>query len=100
MKVLLPSTESVKMVVDFSLWEGTFRFTGPVDVAFSVNSRLLERRHYVSPGLKHFEKLVPAEWLSVQNDTTASARIDPIYKDKQTGSKYGFILTRIGFALL
>jgi len=100
MKILLPSIESVTLVVDFSLWEGTLRFTGPVDVAFSVNGRLLERRHYVSPGLKHFEKLVPAEWLSLQNDTTASARIDPIYTDKNTGTKYGFILTRIGFARL
>ena len=99
-KILLPAVDAVKLVVDFSLWEGTFRFTGPVDVAFSVNGRLLERRHFDSPGLKHFEKPVPPEWLSLQSDTTASAHIDPIYTDKETGAQYGFILTRIGFARL
>ncbi len=99
-RILLPAIGDVKLVADFSLWEGTFRHTGPVDVAFSVNGRLLERRHYESPGLKHFEKRVPSEWLSLQNDTVVSARIDPVYTDKDTGSQYGFILTRIGFARL
>jgi len=88
----------VKYVIDFAVADATLRDTGPVTIAFTVNGRVLDRVRYATSGEKHFEKLVPAEWLEPGKAAIAGAEIDKVWVSKRDGARLGFILVRIGFA--
>jgi hypothetical protein len=89
--------QPVKYVIDFAVAEATLRDTGPVTIAFTVNDRVLDRVRYTASGAKHFEKLVPSEWLTPGKPNIAGAEIDKVWVSKD-GARLGFILVRIGFA--
>ena len=95
-KILVLETDNIKLSADFTLWDQAFRQTGPVELSFAVNGKVLDTIRYTSPGDKHFEKPVPSGWLDADQEATVTMTIDRIYVDKD-GTKYGFILTRIGF---
>jgi hypothetical protein len=92
----LLSTENLKFSVDFSLWQDSFRVTGPLEISFLVNGKLLDKVRYTSPGDKHFEKPVPAGWLAGKNEATVALSVDKLYTAPIDGSKFGVILTRLG----
>jgi hypothetical protein len=94
-KVLVLSTEDIKFSVDFAIWDDGFKITGPVEISFLVNGRLLDKVRYTTPGTKHFEKPVPADWLAGDNVTVALS-VDKLYTAPSDGAKYGVILTRLG----
>ncbi len=96
-KILVVTTENLKLMVDFTLWPVAFQQTGPVELSFLVNGRLLDKIRYTTPGEKHFEKPVPSDWLSTDVESTIAVGIDKLYTAPQDGAKFGFILTRIGF---
>jgi hypothetical protein len=97
LRELLLTTDGLKFSADFSLWDEAMKQTGPVTVSFFVGDRLLDRVRYDTPGAKHFEKPVTADWLQTATDTLISAEIDKLYVAPQDGAKFGFIITRIGF---
>lgn len=97
LKILAIQTSGLKLVSDFSLWDIAFKQTGPVELSFFVNDRLLDAVRYDSPGYKHFEKPVPSDWLSTDVESTVSVRIDKLWVSPTDGEKFGFILSRIGF---
>jgi hypothetical protein len=96
-KVLVYATDNVKLSSDFAIWDEGFKQTGPIELSFVVNGRLLGKEKYTSPGYKHFEKAVPADWLSPDMESTISVDVDKLYVSPLDGVKFGFILTRIGF---
>lgn len=96
-KILLSQTQGLKLVCEFTIWEGTMAQTGPVTISFFVGDKLLQSIHYDTPGYKHFAKPVPPEWLQTSTDTVVSAEIDKLYKDPADGGTLGFILTSLGF---
>ena len=96
-KVLVYATDHVKLSTDFAIWDEGFKQTGPIELSFLVNGHLLEKAKYTAPGQKHFEKPVPAEWLSTETESTISVDVDKLYVAPADGAKFGFILTRIGF---
>jgi hypothetical protein len=96
-KVLVYATDNVKLSSDFAIWDEGFKQTGPIELSFVVNGRLLGKEKYASPGYKHFEKAVPADWLSPDMESTISVDVDKLYVSPLDGVKFGFILTRIGF---
>jgi len=51
---------------------------------------------YTTPGVKHFEKPVPPDWLSVDADSTLSMFVDKVYIAPKDGVKFGVILVRMG----
>ena len=63
-----------------------------------VNGRTLDKIQYSTPGEKHFEKPIPADWLVTDVESTISINIDKLYIAPQDGEKFGFILSRIGFS--
>ena len=95
-KVRLRSTEKIRYVIDFSVADATFAETGPVRVSFFVNDRLLGKARYTRPGERHFEKPVPAEWLTTDQDTIVAAEVDKVWVAPQDGAKLGLIVSRIG----
>ena len=78
-QMLVLSTEKLKFHADFAIWDEGFKTTGPVEIAYLVNGRALEKVRYTTPGVKHFEKPVPPDWLSVDSDTTIGMAIDKVY---------------------
>jgi hypothetical protein len=96
-QLLVLSTENLKYVADFAIWDDGFKVTGPVEVAFLVNGKPLEKIRYTAPGVKHFEKAVPPDWLSVDAETTLGMSVDKLYVAPRDGVKFGLILVRMGF---
>jgi hypothetical protein len=94
-KVLVLSTENIKFSTDFAIWDDGFKITGPVEISFLVNGRLLDKVRYTTPGNKHFEKPVPAEWLEGDMATVAMS-VDKLYIAPRDGAKFGVILARLG----
>jgi hypothetical protein len=86
----------LKYKIDFSLPEVTFKDTGPVNIAFTVNDHVLDRVRYTRIGEEHFEKEVPPEWLVVGQEAIVGAEIDKLWTSPQDRHKFGFIITRIG----
>jgi hypothetical protein len=96
-KILAFTTQNMKLVADFALWETAFAQTGPVELSFFVNDQILDKVQYKTPGNHHFEKAIPAALLRTDVESTASMAIDKLYTAPLDGKKFGFILTRIGF---
>jgi len=96
LNIRVRSDENLNYTVDFTLPEITFKDTGPVDIAFTVNGRLLGRVRYTKPGPEHFEKAVPRNWLTIDTYAIVGAEIDKLWTDPGSGQKYGFIITRMG----
>ena len=96
-KVLVYATDNVRASVDFAIWDEGFKQTGPLELSFFVNNRRLDKVSYATPGYKHFEKAVPADWLSAATESTVSIDVDKLYVAPKDGAEFGVILTRIGF---
>jgi hypothetical protein len=96
-KVLVYATDNVKLSADFAIWDDGFKQTGPLELSYFVNGRLLDKVKYATPGYKHFEKAVPADWLVADAESAISVDVDKLYVAPQDGAKFGVILTRIGF---
>lgn len=96
-QLLVLSTENLRFIADFAIWDDGFKTTGPLEIQYLVNGRLLDKVRYTTPGEKHFEKPVPADWLAVDTDTTVAMFVDKLFISPRDGEKFGVILTRIGF---
>jgi hypothetical protein len=96
LKIRVLADENLKYTIDFTVPKVTFKDTGPVTIAFTVNDRLLDRVRYTEPGFKHFEKAVPRDWLPIDAYAIVGAEIDKLWTDPDSRMKYGFIITRMG----
>jgi hypothetical protein len=94
--VLLLSTENIKFSADFAIWDEGFKITGPVEISFLVNGKLLDKVRYTTPGNKHFEKPVPADWLAKNGEASVAMSVDKLYTAPRDGAKFGVILARLG----
>ncbi len=93
LRFLLPETGPLKFTMDFTLPEKTFRETGPVKLAVSINGHSLDAARYDHAGDYRYERAVPENWLRQNGENLVA--IDP---DKTTtAEKLGFVLTGAGF---
>jgi hypothetical protein len=95
-QLLVLATEHLKFAADFAIWDDGFKATGPVQIEYLVNGKSLDKVSYTTPGVKHFEKPVPPDWLSVDADSTLSMFVDKVYIAPKDGVKFGVILVRMG----
>jgi hypothetical protein len=93
-RVPLLSKEDLKFSADFTPWSEGFKITGPLEISFLVNGKLLDKVRYTTPGNKHFEKPVPPDWLAGNTEATVALSIDKLFT--KGGSEFGVILTRMG----
>lgn len=96
-QLLVLSTENLRFIADFAIWDDGFKSTGPLEVSFLVNGKLLDKIRYATPGVKHFEKPVPADWLAADADTTLGISVDKVYIAPRDKMPFGLILVRLGF---
>ncbi len=97
LKILAVTTDNVSLKVDFTLWPVAMQQTGPVELSFFVNQRLLDKVRYTTQGYKHFQKLIPPDWLTTDVESTISIAIDKLFVAPEDGVKFGFILSSVGF---
>jgi hypothetical protein len=95
-RVRMRSAENLRYTIDFAIAETTLLATGPVTVSFLVNDRVLDRARYTSPGSRHFEKAVPAGWVTAGQDVMVGAEVDKVWIPPENGPNLGMILVRIG----
>ena len=95
-RILVLSTAGIKYSADFALWDDAFKITGPLELSFLVNGKLLDKVRYTTSGNKHFEKLVPSGWLIGNTDATLALAVDKLYTAPADGAQFGVILVRIG----
>ena len=96
LRLRMRSGESLRYTIDFSVPEVMLRSTGPLTVSFLVNGRVLDRARYDHDGAQHFEKPVPAGWVTPGQDVTVGADVDKTWIPPGGGPELGIILTRIG----
>jgi hypothetical protein len=95
-RVPVLSAENIKFSGDFALWADAFKITGPVEISFLVNGKLLDKVRYTTSGDKHFEKPVPADWLAGSTEASVAMSVDKLYIAPRDGAKFGVILARLG----
>jgi hypothetical protein len=95
-RVPVLSADNIKFSADFALWADAFKTTGPVEISFLVNGKQLDKVRYTTPGDKHFEKLVPADWLAGNTEATVAMSVDKLYIAPRDGAEFGVILARLG----
>lgn len=93
----LDSTRRQKFVIDFGLPPATFQQTGPVTLSFFINGKLLAAVRYSRSGDYHFEKAVPAAWLTTEAETLVAILADKPYIAPADGVRLSFTLFRTGF---
>ena len=95
-RVTVRSAENLKYVIDFAIVEATLATTGPVTVTFLVNDRVLDRARYARAGSQHFEKPIPAGWVTADQDVTVGAEVDKLWIPADNSPKLGIVLVRMG----
>lgn len=97
-RIKVHAVANLKYIIDFTLPEVTFHDTGPVEVAFTADDRVLDRVRYEHAGSYHFEKEIPEGWLKPEEDAIVGAQIDKLWTSPLDGAQFGFIITRMGLA--
>jgi hypothetical protein len=92
----LPETGPLQFSMDFTLPEATFRETGPVTLAISVNATPLDNPRYDRPGDYHYQHPVPESWLRPNSENLVAI----VPSKFVTPEKLGFVLGRAGFTEL
>jgi hypothetical protein len=95
-RVRMRSGENLRYTIDFALSETALLATGPVSVSFLLNDQVLDRVRYRRAGNQHFEKVVPAGWVTAGQDVTLGAEVDKLWTPPDGGPARGIILVRIG----
>jgi hypothetical protein len=92
----LPPRTGWKLRFDFSLHSTVLKQTGPITITYFVNGKKLDEVRYEKDGEQHFEKAVPAGWLSSGSATVVAAKLDKVM-EAADHNKLGLILTGAGF---
>jgi hypothetical protein len=88
------TAQNLKYTVELAVPEATFRSTGPVNIAFLVNEKVLDRVRYDTAGTHKFEKAVPPGSVRAGEDVLLGAEIDKVYMEGNTPR--GFIIVSMG----
>ena len=96
-RFMVPETKGMKLRVDLTVPELTFKQTGPVTISFYVQDHYLDKLTVTQSGDARFFKAVPAEWLGTEMPVVVRMEIDKMWTSPVDGIQRGFILTRLGF---
>ena len=95
-KLRIRSVANLKYTIDFTLPEVTFKDTGPLTIAFTVNDHILDRVRYTRAGPSTFRKAGSPRMARLDKNAIVGAEVDKIWVSKDDGTQFGFILSRIG----
>jgi hypothetical protein len=95
--VLNSDVEDLDFYIHLFLPENTFRVTGPVKLAVTINGAVVATPEFRSEGDHEFRSAVPSGLLRKGEPVTVSFEVRPPYKSPQDGTKLGVLLFSIGF---
>lgn len=90
------SNQGLKYVIEFAIPEVTLKQTGPVTLTFFVNDHVVDSMRYATHGNQRFEKPVPAEWITAEQDVLVGAEIDKVWIAPEDKAQLGFLLISLG----
>ena len=93
----LGSAEGLKLRIDFTVPEVSFKQTGPVSLSIFVNGVPFDRVTCDRPGERKFEKEAPPSILKADSVNTVAIETDKVWTSPVDGAQLGFILTSVGF---
>lgn len=96
LRFILPTTNRLKLVIDFTIPVDVIAQTGPLTVTYFINTHQIDRITYDKAGEQHFEKAVDPAWLIPGGDTLVSAELSKVFVG-QDGARLGLALVRAGF---
>jgi hypothetical protein len=93
----VPRTQGMKLQVDLTISDDTFRDTGPVTIRFYVDDHLLGEEKYEKSGGYVYQQPVAQEWLTTERPVVVRMEVDKLGKSPAGVVERGFILSRLGF---
>jgi hypothetical protein len=97
LRFFLPAAARLQFTMEFTVPEITFRDTGPVTLAISMNGKPFDRVRCEKPGQQSYTRAVPAELLHANALNFVAIDPHPVWVSPSDGGRLGFILTRAGF---
>jgi hypothetical protein len=94
-RIFATRAEGMKLKVDYTIADSTFKDTGPVKLIFFVNGQPLATVAETAAGQKLFEKPIPPEMLRANTDNLFAIEVDKVWVSKLDGAQLGFILTSV-----
>ena len=92
------SIDGLAYAIEYAIPEVTFKATGPVNVTYLVNGRVLDTVRITQHGQRSYQKLVPPGWMIATQPVELAAEIDKTYVSKDDDATLGFLLTSLGLA--
>jgi hypothetical protein len=89
--------EGLRFIAEINIPEVTFKVTGPVVVAYSVDGRRLGFIRCDRPGTYEIDKAVPPAWLVPGNYIHVTFDADRHWVSPDDGAQLSFLLLRAGF---
>ena len=96
-RLLVKSEHGRRFRAAFTIHDITFRDTGPLTIAFTVNGHVLDEVRYDTGGDKTFEKPVPPEYLRAHEENRVSMLIRNPWRAPDDGALLGVLWREAGF---
>lgn len=96
LRFILPTTQRLKLVIDYTIPSNVLEQTGPLTITYFINTHQIDRITYEKPGEQHYEKAVNPAWLIPGGDTLVSAELSKVFVGED-GARLGLALVRAGF---
>lgn len=96
-RMVVDDVEYLDFYIHLFLPESTFRVTGPVKLAITINGAVIATPEFRSEGDHEFRTAVPAGVLRKGEPVALSFEVRPPYQSPQDGTNLGVLLFSIGF---
>ncbi len=93
----LDETSAQVFRFDFRVHSATLASTGPVTITVSINGRKLDQIRCANEGDYHFERPVPAAWLSTDRPMLVDLTPDRVWVSPSDGGVLSFLIRQAGF---
>ena len=97
MRFYVGAASNLKLSVDFSIAESTFKETGPITLSFLINGHPLDKAAFARAGDHHYEKPVPESLLRAGGENIVEIEPDQVWTSEQDGARLSILLIRAGF---
>jgi hypothetical protein len=95
LRLRAPAAPPFDLVIDFAVAEVTFRGTGPLSIAVTLNAKPFDTIRCAAPGRMLFRKEVQAELLRPGDVAEVALSIDKTWKAPDSDRLYGIQLLRV-----
>lgn len=96
-RFLISDHRGLRFFMEFALPDQTFKQTGPVTFAISINEKPFKKLRFTKSGQLRLEEPVPMALLKPYAVNHVRIEVDPVWVAPTDGAQLGFILSSAGF---